>query len=110
MATIEAKNKDCEKTQVQVLLVLIVIVLGGIFVCLLNYFAEKIETPSRLIDGVIYSMDKLREKLKERTLVMERDGSSDDSAYYKQVGEAKTELKLVYDKLIEIKIKLKNKQ
>ena len=75
---------------------------------LLFYAVESRNKPSNLINEVIFSVDKLQKRLKERMLVMEKGGFN-DSGNYRQAGDIKTELELVRDKLSEIKIKLKDK-
>ena len=79
----------------------------GLMICL-TIFEKKTTIPFYLISEAISSIDKAKEKLKGRMLVMEKDGYS-DSAYYKHADEMKVELQLVHDKLIEIKVKLKDK-
>lgn len=91
--------------------------LGGIFLVAVVFFGftffmfcivEKINSPPYLVDNLISSTDKLNKKLKGRILIIKKDGFS-DSASYKDANEIQAELEFVRDKLIELKIKLKNK-
>lgn len=91
--------------------------LGGIFIVAVVFFGftfflfcivEKINSPPYLVDDLISSTDKLNERLKGRILIMKKGGFY-DSAPYKDASEIQAELELVREKLIELKIKLKNK-
>ena len=107
MATIGEK-KDTEKTKSNDIVVLFAIIVFISINLLILFVVEARNKPSHLISEAISSIDKAKEKLKGRMLVMEKDGYS-DSAYYKHADEMKVELQLVHDKLIEIKVKLKDK-
>ena len=76
-----------------------------VFICsslLIFFVTEGRKKPSYLIIAAISSVDKLE----ERIMVMEKSEFNDSD--YRQAKDIKTELELVRDKLIEIKIKLKD--
>ena len=86
-----------------------IMIMAVIGLGLLIFFSVEARNKyARLINKLIYTVDKLETNLKGRMLVMEKGGFN-DSGNYRQAGDIKTELKLVRDKLSEIKIKLKDK-
>jgi len=110
MVTIGEKE-DTENTKfnaIGALFTIIVFISISLLAFFLVFFVVDEKKPSYLIIAAISSVDELEERLKGRMLVMEKDGYS-DSAYYKHADEMKVELQLVHDKLIEIKVKLKDK-
>ena len=107
MVTIGEKEdtKNTKSNSIGALFAIIVF----ISISLLIFFVvEARNKPSHLISEAISSVYKLQERLKGRMLVMEKGGFN-DSDNYRQAEDIKTELELVRDKMIEIKIKLKDK-
>ena len=106
IATKGVESKDTKIIDALGILFVIIIFIG--FSLLLFFSIKSRNNPHNFTSEAISSVYKLQERLKGRMLVMEKGGFN-DSDNYKQAGEIKTELKLVRDKLSEIKIKLKDK-
>ena len=106
IATMRVESKDTKNIDVLGILFLAIFV---VVIILPIFFVKESNKSSHLIGELISSVDEIEMNLKERMLVMERNGFS-DSTYYKQIGEAKAELKLARDKLIEINVQFKDKQ
>lgn len=103
--TEKQKNGERGKFKMGFLLVIIIVglIMGGAV-----YLDKKTHTPVYLTDEVIGEVNELGKKIKIKMLIMKKDGFS-GSGSYKEANEIHAELELVRDKLIELKIKLKNK-
>ena len=106
IATKGVESKDTKNIDALVILFVIIVFIGSGL--LLSFSVESKNKPPHLISEVVYFVDKLQKRLKGRMLVMEKGGFN-NSDNYRQAEDIKTELELVRDKLIEIKMKLKNK-
>ncbi|MCK6463045.1 MAG: hypothetical protein L6Q29_04515 [Candidatus Pacebacteria bacterium] len=84
----------------------------ALFVCGLFagfvYINETTNTPLYLNDELIAKVNELAKKINGKILVIERDGFS-DSKNYRELKEIQNEFNLIRDKLVEIKIRMKNK-
>ena len=106
IATKGVESKDTTNMNTLGALFVIIVFIG--FGLLLFFSIKSKNKPHYIISEAISSVYKLQERLKGRMLVMEKGGFN-DSDNYGQAKDIKTELELVRDKLIEIKIKLKDK-
>jgi len=105
-ATIGVKSKDTENTNALGIFFIILFFTGIILFTI--YTERQWDKPSYRVDKLISSMYGLEMHLEERMLIMEKNGFT-DSTNYKQARDTKTEMEWVCDKLVEIKMKLKDK-